>query len=205
MRKRWQLAAITLILSVLALGSSAYANTTDTTTYGSGTYGGCDYGACSITLASSGTVADNVVPTASGKCTVQSDTVSVLTDNAAGYTVTMTTSTTSNALANGSSLITASGGTAAVPATLANNTWGYRIDGISGFGAGPTSAQSSGGTPSVRFAGVPASNQTAATVSSASGPADPAVNTTVWYGVCTNTSLPSGNYSTSITYTAVTN
>jgi hypothetical protein len=31
------------------------------------------------------------------------------------------------------------------------------------------------------------------------------VPTTVWYGVCADSSVPAGSYTTTITYTAVTN
>jgi hypothetical protein len=204
MFKHLRIGIALLAVCLIGSGSIALADTTDSTTYGSGLYGVCDYGACSLTLTSSGTVTANIVPSAAGKCSVQSDTVSVLTDNPSGYSVTMTTSTANNAMVNGANSIAASSGTAAVPATLSNNTWGYRIDGLSGFGAGPTTSQSSGSIPSVKFAAVPASGQSAATVATSSSSANPAVNTTVWYGVCSNTSIPSGNYSATVTYTAVT-
>lgn len=207
--RRWSvrfLMASALFMSILVVSSSvARADTTDSTVYGSGNYGYCDYGACTITLTSGGSTTLNVAPTPGGACTVQSDTASVLTDSTAGYNLTMTTSTTNNAMTSGANSITASSGTAASPATLAVNTWGYRVDGLAGFGAGPTSSQNNGSVPSVTFAGVPPSNQAGTTVATSSGPANPAVNTTVWYGVCANSSLPSGSYSTTVTYTAVTN
>lgn len=198
--------AVFLLLGLLAVGVPvAQADTTDSTVYGSGNYGNCDYGSCTITLSGGGSKTLNVVPTPTGKCTVQSDTASVLTDSTSGYSLTMTTSTTNNAMTSGSNSIAASSGTASSPVTLAMNTWGYRVDGLSGFGTGPTSAQSSGSIPSVSFAGVPASNQAGTQVASSGGPANPAVTTTVWYGLCANASQSSGNYSVTVTYTAVTN
>jgi len=183
----------------------AYADTTDSATYGSGDYGNCDYGSCTITLTSGGTTTVNVVPTPTGKCTVQSDTASVLTDNTTGYSLSMTTSTTNNAMTGSSGSINASSGTAASPVTLAMNTWGYRVDGLSGFGAGPTTSQNSGSIPSTTFAGVPPSNLAGTQVASSASAANPAVDTTVWYGVCANSAVPSGTYSVTVTYTAVTN
>lgn len=199
---------LTAVIFVVAIfyGSiqAVHANTTDDSTYGSGSYGGCAYGSCTITLSGGSTANVGVIPSAAGKCTVQSDTVSVLTDSPAGYSLTMTTSTTSNAL-SGPSTIPASSGSAASPITLAMNTWGYRVDGLGGFGAGPTNAQSNGSTPSATFAAVPASNQSPAQIASSASAANPAVNTTIWYGVCANASLPAGNYASTVTYTAVTN
>jgi hypothetical protein len=85
------------------------------------------------------------------------------------------------------------------------NTWGYRVDGVAGFGAGPTSSQASGSVPSTSFAGVPPSNLAGTIVASSNSIANPAVPTTVWYGVCANSSAAAGNYSVVVTYTAVTN
>jgi hypothetical protein len=199
------LVVVIAIMSLMIGASVAHADTTDSTVYGSGNYGNCDYGACTITLSSGGATTLNVVPTPAGKCTVQSDTASVLTDSTAGYSLTMTTSTTNNAMTGASGSIAAASGTAASPATLSMNTWGYRVDSLAGFGAGPTSSQNNGSIPSVSFAGVPASNQSPTQVATSSGPANPTVNTTVWYGLCANSTVPSGSYSVTVTYTAVTN
>jgi hypothetical protein len=205
MMRKWFMLLTILIVTFISGGGNVLANTTDNTTYGSGSYGGCDYGSCTLTLTSGGATGVNVAPTAAGRCTVQSDTVSVLTNSSSGYNMTMTTATTNNAMTGSSGSINASAGTAASPTTLAMNTWGYRIDGLSSFGAGPTSAQANGSIPSVTFAGVPASNQTPTAVASTAAAANPAENTTVWYGLCANDSVLSGTYSVSVTYTAVTN
>lgn len=199
---RWA-ALVTTCLTML--GGIAFADTSDNYTYGSGTYGTCGFGTCTLTLSGGGTTNVNVVPSATGKCTVQSSTVSVLTDSTTGYNLSMTTSTTNRSMTNGGNNVPASSGTSASPVSLVTNTWGYRVDGIGGFGSGPTSAQTSASTPSLPFAGVPASNQSAAQIASSSSAANPAANTTVWYGLCADTSVASGSYSVSILYTAVTN
>jgi hypothetical protein len=204
MKKLFLIGAALLTIAFVAM-PVAYADTTDSTVYGSGNYGNCDYGACTITLSSGGATTLNVAPTPTGKCTVQSDTASVLTDNTVGYSLTMTTSTTNNAMTGASGSIAAASGTAASPVTLGMNKWGYRVDGLAGFGAGPTSSQNNGSIPSVAFAGVPASNQSPTQVASTSGPANPAATTIVWYGLCADSSVPSGSYSVTVTYTAVTN
>jgi len=203
--KRLLLVGAALLAIAFVAVPAAYADTTDSTVYGSGNYGNCDYGACTITLSSGGATTLNVAPTPTGKCTVQSDTASVLTDNTVGYSLTMTTSTTNNAMTGASGSIAAASGTAASPVTLGMNKWGYRVDSLAGFGAGPTSSQNNGSVPSVSFAGVPASNQSPTKVASTSGPANPAATTTVWYGLCADSSVPSGGYSVTVTYTAVTN
>jgi hypothetical protein len=184
--------------------ASVFAVTGDSTNYGDGNYGYCDYGSCALTLSSSGTVSVNATPSGTS-CTVQSDSVGVTTDDPAGYTVQIASSTTATSLVSGTHTIAASSGTPASPVTLAANTWGYRVDSTSGFGSGPTSAQTNVSTPSLTFAGIPASNLTPNTLIDSSSPADPTVSTNVWYGLCANSSQASGTYSAQVTYTAVTN
>jgi hypothetical protein len=175
-------------------------------TYGSSTYGSCDYGlVCSISLADNGNVSLNVTPTLAGSCTIQSDSASVLTDDANGYTLTLTASTTNTSLVNGGHTIPAVGGDRTTPVALAKNTWGYRVDSVGGFGAGPTTAKSNVAMSSTNFAAVQPSNLAGDIIASTASQADPAVSTTVWYGVCADTTVPSGSYSTQVMYTAVVN
>jgi hypothetical protein len=177
-----------------------------TGTYGSGTYGSCSYGvACSISVTSNGSISLNVTPASGGKCTIQSDTVSVLTDDSNGYTLSLADSGSSTALINGSYSINASSGTFASPAALSANSWGYRVDGVGSFGSGPTTAQTNVSPPSSLFAAVQSSLSLPDTVASTSTAADPAVTTTVWYGACADTSAASGAYTTQVIYTAVAN
>lgn len=201
-----RLARSLLIASLLLfLPTLALADTTDNTNYGSGSYGDCNYGSCSITLSSSGAVALDVTPTQSGSCSIASDDVSVLTDSTSGYNVQLASSTTNTNLVNGSSTITTASGTAASPSILSPNAWGWRVDGLSGFGSGPTSAQSNITAPISSFAGVPASNASPTTIKSSSSAANPAVITTVWYALCADISVLNGTYTTQVTYTATTN
>ena len=69
--------------------------------FGSGTYGACQYSTCSISIGSSVNLSLNVTPTSGGVCTTQSDSVSVLTDDPNGYTLTLANSSTNQALTNG--------------------------------------------------------------------------------------------------------
>lgn len=192
-------AIITLAISLILPWPASAIN------YGSGTYGSCQYGSCGITLGSSGSISVNIVPSSSGQCTIQKDAVSVLTDDSSGYTLTFTTNSTNTSLTNGASLISASTGTSSSPLALTPNNWGYRVDNVNGFGAGPTVAQANIASSPLTFAGVPASNATPDTLANTNVSADPAAITNVWYGVCANTSTPSGTYSNQITYTAINN
>lgn len=156
-----------------------------------------------ISISTSGTVTLTVTPTASGSATSASDTVSVSTNNATGYYLQLASSSAQVTLTNGANTIAASSGTQASPVTLANNTWGYRVDSAGGFGAGPTSTQTNVANLSNTWAGIPASGspntlKTTATTASAD-------TTTVWYGAKVDTTKPNGTYSNTVTYTATTN
>jgi hypothetical protein len=192
------------VLAALSLPGIALAYSTGA--YGSGSYGSCVYGsACSISLTSSGTVNLNITPAIGGKCTIQSDTATVTTDDANGYTLTLADNTTNTSLLNGAATITATSGTPASPVALSGNVWGYRVDGLSGFGAGPTGSSSNVAPPVTTFAGVQSSSGTADTIANTSVPASAGANTVIWYGACAGSTAKSGSYSTQITYTAVAN
>ena len=156
-----------------------------------------------ISITTSTTVALAVTPTSGGSATSAADTVTVNTNNAAGYRLTLADTDTNTSLVNGGNSITAHAGTFASPSTLANNSWGYRVDGSGTFGAGPTSAQSNQANLSGTWAGVPSSGspqQLKSTSTNATGDV-----TSVFYGVKADTSKPTGVYTDSVTYTAVTN
>lgn len=151
----------------------------------------------------SGTVNVDVAPSGAGAQTIASDTVTISTNSPAGYNLKIAESTVQTALVSGSDTIPAISGTQASPAAASANTWGYRVDGIGGFGAGPTSAASNQPIGGLTFAAVPAtgSPNTIKTTSST------ATNdtTTIWYQVSADTSTPPGTYTNTVVYTAVTN
>ena len=194
---------IGLSLVFLALVAPALAHADSS--YGSGGYGACEYGNCSITLTSSGSVSLNVSPTSSGACTIASDTATVHTYNTGGYVLTMANTSTDASLKYLTNSIGTESGTAASPLSLSVNTWGWRVDGLSGFGAGPITAQSNISIPATSFAGIPISSATPVTLASTSVAADPAVSTNIWYGVCIDTSKIQGTYASSVLYTATAN
>lgn len=156
-----------------------------------------------ISMTTSGTVAIGITPTPSGAATSASDTVSVSTNNTAGYNLTLSDSDTNTNLVNGGNNIAAHAGTFASPSTLANNSWGYRVDSAGTFGAGPTSAQTNQANLAETWAGVPSSaapQQLKSTGATATND-----QTIVWYGVKVDTSKPNGVYTDQVTYTATTN
>lgn len=194
--------AIALLLPIIGM-----ANTSLALKYSSGSYGTCSYNSCSISLSSSGSVAIDVTPSgASALCSVQSDSVTATTNSSTGYTVTISDGDTSTVLdGGGGKTIPAVSGTAASPTALSANKWGYRIDSIAGFGAGPTSSLSSGSVPSLTFAGLPASTGTADTVRTTSTADTGTVSTPVWYGICADSTVTAGSYTDNIVYTATVN
>lgn len=174
--------------------------------YGSGNYGSCQYGNCSLSLTTSGSVALDVLPTASGACTVASDSVSVSTAASTGYTLQLSSVDASTALqgaANGGQIVAASGSVSS-PQILQVNRWGFRVDGGL-FGDGPTSSSSNTAAPlSATFAGV-ASNINPATIRNVTQSIISPHITNVWYGVCANTSISADTYSKTVRYTALIN
>ncbi len=189
-------------LFFLAFGAGSYTPNA----YGNGTYGTCTYNTCGITLSSSSAVSLNVIQGASTTCTVQSDNVAVLTDSSTGYSLSINNAaTTSSLIGSGANTIPTVSGTQTSPVALTANRWGYRVDGLAGFGTGPTSAVSNVTVPATSFAAIPSSSQSADVLAGSGAAADPAVATAVWYGVCTDTTIPAGTYSSAVVYTAVVN
>lgn len=177
---------------VLASAATDTENTTINATIGS-----------TISITTSGTVALGITPDSDGQASSASDTVSVSTNNAGGYNLTLADSDATTTLANGGNSLSAHAGTQGTPTTLANNTWGYRVDSTGGFGAGPTSTQTNVDALSLTWAGVPASgsaNTLKTTATTASND-----TTTVWYGAKADTTKPNGVYTGTVTYTATTN
>ncbi len=144
----------------------------------------------------------NVSPVSGGAQTSAVDEIAIYTNNVSGYTLTLANSDTNTSLVSGGNTITAHTGTQASPTILANNRWGYHVDGIGGFasdGAEESNVTSSG----ILYAGVPSSSSPV-TIRSTSAPTnwDPF---NVYYGARVDPSQPSGTYIDIVTYTATTN
>lgn len=173
--------------------------------YGAGTYGTCTYGTCGITITSSGTVAIGLQPTASGVVTIAGETITVTTGASTGYTLSLESDAALTTLAGTPDSIPASSGTIAVPIVLATNTWGYRVDTVGGFGAGPTSAVSNASSSPLTFAGITANGSPGIIKSTSVAAPSPGATTDFWYGVKADTSIASGTYTRTVVYTATTN
>ena len=190
-------AAVAAVVLSPVVASAATANTTINVTL-----------APVISMTTGSPVAISVTPTSGGSMSSISDTVTVTTTDSAGYTLTLADTDASTVLTSGANTITADAGTQAAPSTsLTNNRWGYRVDGVGGFGAGPTSAETNIASSAYKWAGVPVSGSpnTLKITAVAATSGDP---TTVWYGVKADTTKPSSSgtpYSDIVTYTATAN
>lgn len=154
-------------------------------------------------LSSNGTVNVNVTPTGSGAQTIASDTVTVSTNDSSGYTLQLAETSASGNMVSGGNTLPASSGSQASPVAMSANTWGYRVDSVGGFGAGPTSGATSQAISAVKFAAVPAT-ASPNTLKTTSGTAS-SDTTTVWYAVAASTAQPTGTYTNSVTYTVTAN
>lgn len=186
-----------LAIAGVAIISSSQANAVSTSVNSS-------IGSIISVFTSSGTVAIDATPSAGGVQTIAKDVITVSTNDAAGYTLKIGETAASGALVSGANTIPATAGTFVSPIAEVANTWGYRVDGAGSFGAGPTTSVTNAAiSASIKFAAVPvtASPDTIKTTAST------ATNDTtdVWYGVAVNTATPSGAYTNSVTYTAVSN
>lgn len=147
-----------------------------------------------ISMTTSGTVNLNVTPTSTGAQVTGTDSVNVTTNNSAGYKLSLNDSDATTALTNANAdTIAASTAVPATPAALSVNTWGWRVDGVAGFGVAGTDS----------WAGVTATAfdiKTTAVETAGTGEA-----TSVQYAVKVDLSKPSGTYTDTVTYTAITN
>ncbi|NCU38224.1 hypothetical protein EOL96_04185 [Candidatus Saccharibacteria bacterium] len=154
-----------------------------------------------LTMSVSNTATFSITPDGTGVASSNNDTVTVSTNNSTGYKLQLKDLDATTTL--GSSGITAHTGTAAVPTALTTvNTWGYRLDGGAGFGAGPTTAQTN--VPSLTstlWAGITASwVDIKTTNTTASNEANQ-----VFFAALANSTIPTGSYVEAIQYQSVTN
>lgn len=154
-----------------------------------------------ISISSGATVNVNVLPTGAGSQSINSDTVSVSTNDSNGYTLQLEDNDATTYLASGGNQIVASAGTHAAPAVPVVNTWGYHVDGGTFTGSGSVVSNQLVG--SLTFAGVPASGSPdTLKTTSAVAVSD---TTSVWYQVYANTSTVAGTYTDVVKYTATAN
>ena len=154
-----------------------------------------------ISVSTSTTVAIGITPTSGGVVSSNSDTVTVSTNNALGYNLTLADSDATTTLVSGGNTIAAHAGTYAAPTALATNSWGYAVAGLGSFD-GSYSAETNNTSSTSKWAGVPTTGS-AQQIRTNSAPASNQA-TTVWYGVKVDTTKPNGTYSDTVTYTATT-
>jgi hypothetical protein len=210
-RRLLGLATAGLMVAPVFASSLASADTASTTISSAVT-------AAITAFTTSGTVNVNVASTSGVKQTVNTDTVTISTNDSAGYTLTLQDGNNSNALCvtpgAGCTGIPATSGTTTTPVLMSvANVWGFHLDNDgtkwcnSGttcgatFGTSLSSNQTSSAT--LKFAAVPVSGspytvKTTATTASSDV-------TYVWYGVNMDPTLASGTYTDSVTYTATAN
>ncbi len=156
-----------------------------------------------ISITSGPTVGIGLTPTSSAVVSSASDTVSVSTNNTAGYYLALADSDATTSLVSGANTITAHNGTFASPTALATGSWGYRVVGSGGFGAGAYSGEANITSSTSTWAGVPAAGSPQTLKTTATTAAND--QTTVWYGAKVDATKPTGVYTDTVTYTAVTN
>ena len=136
----------------------------------------------------------------SGSCDVN-----VNTNSYYGYTLTMQTNGSNLERSSGGQTIPSTSGTIASPSGLsgASSAWGFRMDGLGGFGSGPTTVEDGVFNSAYTWAAAPTTETTLRTtgVATSSGGDD----TTVWFGVATTPGQLYGSYVQTVTWTAVAN
>lgn len=159
-----------------------------------------------ISVSSLGTVSLTVTPAAGGAQTSASDTVTVSTNNANGYKLTLKDADATLTLTNGGNTIAASSNTMAAAAALANNTWGFAVasttPGVAANAFDSSYATFSNQTSHAsKWAGITAADQQIKSTNAvASGD-----TTSIWYSIKADTTKTSGTYSDIVTYTATAN
>lgn len=154
-----------------------------------------------LTMNVSNTASFSITPDATGKASSNFDTVTISTNNTAGYKLQLKDADATTTL--GTSTIAAHTGTAAAPTALTTvNTWGYRLDGGAGFGAGPTAAQTDvAALTSTSWAGITTSFVDIKTTNSTAT----AEENKVFYAAKVDSSIPTGEYIEAVQYQSVTN
>jgi hypothetical protein len=133
----------------------------------------------SLSISLGGNVNLSLTPSGSTLTGSGSHTITVTSTDVVGYSLYIYSAGSTN-MTNGTDTIAASGNGSLAP--LSTNTWGYNTDGSTNYKGITT-------TPTL--------------LKTATGPYESGDNTTVKYGVVTNFSKSTGNYTTSVTYTAV--
>lgn len=155
----------------------------------------------SVTSGGGGTVSMTLVPAVGGVISSNSETITVATNYATGYTLKLADKDATTTLVNGANNIAVSANTTAAPATLAVNTWGFGVAALGSFSASYSTENSVLTASSTsKWAGMPASGAGFQIKNNAAATAGDTV--TVWYAANADTSKATGAYTDIVTYTA---
>lgn len=149
--------------------------------YGKGLYNAdVAYGSqTSLSISTNGNINIPVTPTSGGTLATGTSIITVTSTDVKGYKLYLRALTNTNMVNGGTNLPASANG---APAALAVNTWGYNTD------AG------------INFSGI---TLTDALIKSITAPARSGDITNVTFGINLDMMKPSGNYSTTVIYTAV--
>lgn len=156
-----------------------------------------------VTLSTLDAVNFSVTPAGGGmRISSQKDSVQIATNSASGMTVTLEAADTTaqNNLVSGSNVISPVGGTTSAPVTMSANKWGFRRDGLGGFGTGPTTQETNVSSSGFTWASVPVYGS-ATTIAASTSPTTATYD--VWYAMSADMTLPSGLYTNTVIYTAI--
>ena len=175
------------------------------------------------------TSADNlpmsVEASPTGQLALAADTLNIVTNSPNGYKLYVSTSGNDNNIyQNGSSSTASSGyfgpttGTVSNPVNLVQNTWGFALSKVTDTSSSkynPIASTFADISDYVNYTGSPTSNSTWASVPTFANSENAKISELstsnspdgndldIYYGVNASTTLPTGNYSTEVTYTAI--
>lgn len=161
--------------------------------------------AITLTTTSQGTsnnVDLNLTPGASPVLTSASDTLTVNTNNSAGYLLTLADADTTYSLTSGGNTIAASANPIGTAAALATNTWGFALPGGTGFDA-TYSVESNSTSSTSKWSAIPAQGSPYTLKSTSSTASND--QTVVWYAAKVDNTKPTGTYTDQVVYTATAN
>ncbi|MGI6612238.1 MAG: hypothetical protein ACOX0Z_01520 [Candidatus Nanosyncoccaceae bacterium] len=132
------------------------------------------------------------------------DTVIINSNHSTGYNLTIAMNGTNQNLTRegGTETIAPVNGTQTSPATLAKNRWGYRVDDVGEFGAGPSVVLSSAEDTTLTFAAIPTTDSPDNIGSSNQPSVSGGDAYDVWYAMNVDTTKPTGTYTGTVIYTA---
>lgn len=187
--------AVTASLALPITGALAVSNTTTV----KGTVSSV------ITISTDSEIDISVTPVGlESRISSAKDTVIVNSNHSTGYNLTIAMDSANQNLTRegGMETIAPVDGTRTSPATLAKNRWGYRVDNVAEFGAGPGVVLSSAEDTTLTFAAVPATGSADNIASSDQPSVSGGDAYDVWYAMNVDTTKPTGIYTGTVIYTA---